>query len=92
MPDEKQLPMALDMTQHREVTKRAEASFKGTLLLLRAQMPAANALVLEQALRLAFYRIAHQGQGRPVMAVVPDEDPEREFEFPAGTPPSEQAP
>lgn len=58
------LPVRADMALHRAIAERARAAFDGELASLRYAHPAVDAGVLDHELRLALYRIAHQGTER----------------------------
>lgn len=52
----------VDMVIHRHVAERAQAAFRGELQSLAYAYPDVDLGVLERELRLALYRIAHQGE------------------------------
>lgn len=84
------MPKHFDMVLHRKVAARARAAFDGEFAALRYAHPGVDAAILDHELRLAFYRVAHQGDERLDVERAADTDLEldvSEFdELATGTP------
>lgn len=73
----KNLPLHVDMTLHGKIAARARLAFQGELQTLAYGSPDVDLAILDHELRLAFYRVAHQGSG-----VVPPPPPILEDDAP----------